>query len=261
MTARATPRSGRAAGLLWVEILSLPLLLIIWQLLAMIFPHRLFPSPLEVAFELGALATSGPLFADLGKTLLRAAAGFAAAMVLGTLLGLLLGRVPWLDRLFSGWLVVGLNVPAIIVAIVLYIWLGLTELALVLAVVLNKTPLVTATIREGVRSFSRDFEELALAFRFDLRRRMRLVYFPQLLPFGLAAARTGLSLIWKIVLVFEVLGSDGGVGYRVSVFFQFFDMTGVLAYTTAFILVVLAFEYLVMRPLEMHLLRWRWAPD
>jgi NitT/TauT family transport system permease protein len=261
VSAEGAHRTVGAKRLLWAEILSLPLLLIIWQLLATIFPHRLFPSPLEVALEIGALAGGGALLADLGKTLLRAGVGFVAAMALGTLLGLLLGRLPVLDRLLSGWLVVGLNVPAIIVAIILYIWLGLTEFALVLAVVLNKTPLVTVTIREGVRSFSRDLEELALAFRFDLYRRIRLVYLPQLLPFMLAAARTGLSLIWKIVLVFEVLGSDGGVGYRISVFFQFFDITGVLAYTSAFILVVLGFEYLVMRPLEMHLLRWRWAPS
>lgn len=261
MSPNGAPHARRARRLLWTEMLSLPLLLVLWQLLAMGFPHRLFPSPLDVALELGVLAAHGQLFADLGKTLLRAAAGFAAAMALGTGLGLLLGRVPWLDRLFSGWLVVGLNLPAIIVAIILYIWLGLTEFALVLAVVLNKTPLVTATIREGVRSFSGDLEELALAFRFGLCRRIRLLYLPQLLPFMLAAARTGLSLIWKIVLVFEVLGSDGGVGYRISVFFQFFDITGVLAYTTAFVVVVLAFEYLLMRPLEMHLLRWRWAPS
>ena len=77
------------------------------------------------------------------------------------------------------------------------------------------------------------------------------------MPYVLAAARTGLSLIWKIVLVFEVLGSDGGVGFRISTMFQFFDIKGILAYTTAFILVVLAFEYGIMRPLEGFVLRWR----
>ena len=82
---------------------------------------------------------------------------------------------------------------------------------------------------------------------------------PQLLPYLLAAARTGLSLIWKIVLVFEVLGSDGGVGFRIAVFFQFFDVTAILAYTTAFILIVFAFEYLLLRPIEGRVLRWRAA--
>ena len=253
------PRPRHPRGSAALEYLSLPLLLAVWQILAMVFVHRLFPSPVAVAQELWLLATSGPLLPDLGKTLLRATIAFVIAMALGTVLGIALGRRPWLDRLFSGWLLVGLNLPAIIVAIVFYIWLGLTEVALVTAVVINKVPLVITTVREGVRSFSPDYDELSAALRLSPWRRLRLITLPQLLPFMLAAARTGLSLIWKIVLVFEVLGSDGGVGYRVSLLFQFFDITGILAYTTAFILVVLAFEYGILRTLERNLLQWR--PD
>lgn len=223
----------------------------------MVFAHRLFPSPIEVGQEMLRLATEGKLLPDLAKTLWRASLAFALAMLIGTALGIVLGRKNWLDRLFSSWLIVGLNLPAIVVAIVLYIWLGLTETALILAVVINKVPLVATTIREGVRSFAPEFDELAQAMRWPLLRRLRLVFLPQLMPFVLAAARTGLSLIWKIVLVFEVLGSDGGVGYRVSLFFQFFDITGILAYTAAFIIVVLAVEYGVLRPLERRVLRWR----
>jgi NitT/TauT family transport system permease protein len=240
-----------------LEILSLPLLLVIWQVLAMVFPGRLFPTPVAVAVELWDLTLHGKLLADLAKTLLRVTIAFVIAMAIGVTLGIALGRVRWADRLFSTWVVVGLNLPAIVIAIALYIWLGLTETALITAVVVNKVPLVIVTIREGVRSFSRDYDELAAAFRMPFARRLRLIFVPQLMPFVLAAARTGLSLIWKIVLVFEVLGSDGGVGFRVSVFFQFFDITGLLAYTTAFILVVLAFEYLIMRPIERRVLRWR----
>lgn len=216
---------------------------------------------MDVGLDLVEHATKGRLLTDLGKTLTRATIAFLVAMAAGTALGILLGRIRLLDRLFSTWLVVGLNLPAIVIAIVLYIWLGLTEFALILAVVLNKTPLVTATVREGVRSFSRDYEELAKAFRIPFARQLRLIYVPQLMPFVLAAARTGLSLVWKIVLVFEVLGSDGGVGYRVSILFQFFDVKGILAYTAAFILVVLAFEYGVMRPAERRILRWRWDQE
>tara|TARA_R110002020_G_scaffold178334_4_gene371319 strand:+ start:668 stop:1351 length:684 start_codon:yes stop_codon:yes gene_type:complete len=223
----------------------------------MVFVHRLFPSPLAVAGQMWSAATTGSLLVDLGRTMLRAAIAFVAAMALGTAIGIAFGRLRWVDRLFSGWLVVGLNLPAIVVAIVLYIWLGLTDLALILAVIVNKLPLVVAIVREGVRSFAPDFDELAAVYRLSAWRRLRLIFVPQLLPFVLAAARTGLSLIWKIVLVFEVLGSDGGVGYRIAVQFQFFDMAGILAYTTAFILVVLAFEYGVLRPLERRVMRWR----
>ncbi|WEK05380.1 MAG: ABC transporter permease subunit [Candidatus Devosia phytovorans] len=223
----------------------------------MLLAHRLFPTPIAVVQEFFQLATQGRLLTDLGKTLFRAGLAFILAMLIGTALGIALGRQSWLDRLFSGWLIVGLNLPAIVVAIVLYIWLGLTDLALVLAVIVNKVPLVITTIREGVRSFSADYDELARALRLSRWRRLKLVFLPQLTPFVLAAARTGLSLIWKIVLVFEVLGSDGGVGYRVSVLFQFFDITGILAYAAAFILVVVALEYGLLRPLEKKLLQWR----
>ncbi len=235
----------------------MPLLLAVWQVVALAVSHRLFPGPLAVGAEFWQLAMAGPLLTDLGKTLARAGAAFGLAMVLGTALGLALGRLPWLDRLLSAWLVVGLNLPAIVVAILLYIWLGLTEFALIAAVVVNKMPLVAITVREGVRSFSADYAELGRALRLGSTQRLAALYWPQLLPFLLTAARTGLSLIWKIVLVFEVLGSDGGVGYRIGVLFQFFDVAGILAYSAAFIACVLVFEYGVLRPWEERAMRWR----
>lgn len=248
---------GRRSPGVSLEILSLLGLFIVWQIAAMLFPSRLFPTPVVVIAEMWDLAVNGRLLSDMGKTLTRTAIAFTCAMVLGTIIGIVFGRNRVIDRLFSTWVVIGLNVPAIVVAIVLYIWLGLTEFALILAVTINKLPIVIATIREGVRSFSRDFDELAAAFRMSWWRRLIFITTPQLMPFVLAAARTGLSLIWKIVLVFEVLGSDGGIGFRIQTFFQFFNMTGIFAYTIAFIIVVFIFEYLVLRPLEGRILRWR----
>lgn len=226
----------------------------------MVIQHRLLPTPGQVAIELADLAVNGRLISDLGKTLSRAMWAFVVAMAIGLTLGLLLGRYSKLDRLFNPWLVVGLNIPAIVVAIACYIWLGLNEFALITAVVINKAPLVVTNIREGVRSLSDDFAELSRVYRLSPLRHLRLVLTPQLMPYVLVAARTGLSLIWKIVLVFEILGSDGGVGFRVSMFFQFFDMKGILAYTVAFIAIVLVFEYLVLRPFEKKVLGWRMAP-
>jgi NitT/TauT family transport system permease protein len=253
---RPPPAGGGPRFLGW---LSLPFLLVIWQVAATLLASRFLPGPLEVVAHVAHLARDAHLVADFGRTLGRAAMAFVAAMTLGTLLGFLLGRSRVADRLFGGWIVVGMNLPAIVIAIICYIWLGLSEFALVLAVVINKTPLVTTTVREGVRNFLAEYDELAEAFRMPLLRRLRLVLLPQLLPFLLAAARTGLSLIWKIVLVFEVLGSDGGVGFRIGIFYQFFDMKGILAYTSVFIIVVMAIEHGALRPLERSILRWR--PD
>lgn len=252
MTARK--RSSHRA---WVEALSLPLLFVVWQVLAMVIQARLFPTPVTVIVELWDLTVNGRLLADLSKTMTRAAIAFFVAMSAGVVIGVLLGRFRFADRLFGTWVVVGLNIPAIVVAIACYIWLGLNEFALILAVVINKTPLVITTIREGIRNLSHEYDELGAAYRLPYFRHMRLILIPQMMPYVLTAARTGLSLIWKIVLVFELLGSDGGVGFRISILFNFFDMAGILAYTLAFICVVLVIEYGIMRPLERKILGWR----
>ena len=69
--------------------------------------------------------------------------------------------------------------------------------------------------------------------------------------------RARFLLKWKIVLVVELLGRSNGVGFQIGNYFHFFDITGILAYTLAFSLVIFGVEALLLRPLERHLNRWR----
>ena len=73
----------------------------------------------------------------------------------------------------------------------------------------------------------------------------------------MSASRSGLSLIWKIVLVVELLGRSNGVGFKLYGFFQFFDISGILAYTFAFVIVIIIIEFIFVRPLEKKLTVWR----
>lgn len=245
-------------GLEWISIL---LLLALWQLGSMSVQHRLFPTPILVFLEVYELVREGSLLPDIAKTLARAAIAFVVAMFAGIVIGCILGRFRSLDGLFGNWVLIGLNIPAIVVAITFYIWFGLTEFALIIAVVINKAPLVSVAMREGVRDLDFGLSELAQVYRVSFWQRVYKFIVPQLMPYVLTAARTGLSLIWKIVLVFEVLGSDGGVGFRIGLFFQHFDMKGILAYTVAFMTVVILFEYGVLRRVEHKVLGWRPAQN
>jgi hypothetical protein len=69
--------------------------------------------------------------------------------------------------------------------------------------------------------------------------------------------RSGLALVWKIVLVVELLGRGNGVGFQLHLFFQLFDVPSILAYTIAFVAVVQLIEVGVFNPLERHANRWR----
>ena len=141
--------------------------------------------------------------------------------------------------------------------ILCYVWFGLTEVAAILAVAINKIPNVAVTVREGARSLSRDLAEMATIYRFGTLKTLRHVTIPQLAPFFAAAARGGLALVWKIVLVVELLGRPNGVGHQLHIAFQLFDVPMILAYAIAFILVVQIIEIGVLQPLEARVNRWR----
>jgi len=248
---------GTSAPSPWLRTLSWCVLLIVWQLASMAANTDTLPSPAQVFHRLWVDTASGELPYHLAVTLLRVAVSFALAMLIGVSLGIVMGRCPRVDMASDGMVLLALNTPALIVIILCYVWLGLTEVAAILAVVINKVPMVTITVREGARAVDRQLLEVAEAYRLPLPRVVRRIYLPQLLPYVIAAARSGLSLIWKIVLVVELLGRSSGMGFKLATFFQFFDVTSILAYTLAFVAVVLVVEGLLMRPLDRYAARWQ----
>ncbi len=200
---------------------------------------------------------SGQLPFHLGVTLLRLLVSFSIAMLLGSAIGIVLGRHKKLDAFFDNWLVIFLNVPALVTIILCYVWFGLIESAAILAVVINKLPSVIVTIREGARSLDQDLLDMARCFRFSQRKTLVHVIWPQLHPFVMAATRSGLALIWKIILVVELLGRSNGMGYQLHLFFQMFDVASILAYTIAFVGVIQLIELTILKPLDRKALRWR----
>ena len=240
-----------------LRLLSLLLLLALWQLVAWLADSTLLPSPIAVALRLYQETVHGDLPFHLALTLLRVAASFIVAMSIGTAIGIGMGRSRRADQLFDLWLVIGLNLPALAVMFLCYVWLGLGEPAAVLAVALNKIPMVAITMREGARAIDAELLQVADVLRLGWRRRLGQVLLPQLYPYAMASARNGLSLIWKLVLVVELVGRSNGVGFQLGVYFQYFDIAGVLAYTAAFVAVVMGIEMLLVRPLEQRLTRWR----
>ena len=240
-----------------VQVLSLAALLALWQFAAVLADSRVMPPPLEVLDVLVAGFEDGEVPYHIGITLARVAASFVLAMAIGIAFGIAMGRSKGLDRFFDGWLVLFLNIPALVTIILCYVWFGLVEAAAIAAVAVNKIPNVIVTVREGARSLNPDYQEMAQSFRLSRAKTLRHVVLPQLFPFVVAAARSGLALIWKIVLVVELLGRSNGVGFQLYTFFQLFDVTSIFAYTLAFVAVVLIIELAVLQPIEAKANRWR----
>jgi NitT/TauT family transport system permease protein len=233
------------------------LLFVAWYAGSQLAGDRLLPPPQAVAAAILDEMRSGALAFNLAVTLARVAVAFSIAMLLGSMIGVLMGRSRIVDQLGDPWLVVLLNLPALVIIVLAYVWAGLTETAAIAAVALNKLPVATVTVREGARALDTGLDEMAQVFRMRGWTRMRHIILPQLAPYLGAAARSGLSLVWKIVLIVELLGRPNGVGFEIGVAFQLFDVTRILAYALAFIAVMLAVETFLVQPLERRIAHWR----
>lgn len=240
-----------------LRILSFAILLVLWEGGAALAESRLLPGPRAVLESLYAYAVEDDLILQVAITLARVAVSFFIAMVIGSAIGIAMGHNRQANAFLDGLLVIALNLPALVVIMLCYVWFGLGELAAITAVAVNKIPLVVINMREGARSVDRDLLQVAQVFRLPPRKAFFKVYLPQLYPYLMASARAGLALIWKIVLVVELLGRSDGVGFKLGVFFQFFDVLGILAYSFGFIAVILVIEYLALGPLERRLAAWR----
>ena len=255
--AGAASSRGRRESRLLVGILSLLALIALWALAAWLAQSKHFPDPLAVAARIVSETQSGQLPYQVGVTLARVAASFVLAMAIGSPVGIALGRFPKVNLFFDSWLILFLNLPALIIIILCFLWLGLNDAAAITAVVLNKIPNVAVIMREGTQALSRAYDEMATIYRFNWRTRLRHVHVPQLAPYFAAAARSGLAMVWKIVLVVELLGLSSGVGFQLNTYFQLFDVTGIFAYSVSFIAVIFAAESLLLRPWQLAVNKWR----
>jgi len=248
-TARAMPVLSAAGPLL--------ALLVLWTLAAHMWPSRALPPPDQVWRVLLREAANGDLLFNLSATLARVAAAYVVSMVVGSVIGVFLGVSRRADQFFNAWVILFLNIPALVIIVLAYIWFGLNEAAAIGAVAVNKIPNVIVTVREGARALDRRYAEMAAVYRFSPADRLRHVVLPQLQPYLAAASRSGIALIWKIVLVVEFLGRSNGVGFQIHLYFQLFDVAAILAYALSFVALMLLIELFVVQPFERHATRWR----
>jgi NitT/TauT family transport system permease protein len=241
----------------FLRIASISIFFLIWELSSRFLEVDLLPGPENVFEKIIEEFESNELFFHTLITLKRVFLSFIIAMFIGSFFGIFMGRREKLNVFLDDWLVLGLNVPALVIIILSYVWFGLNEVAAILAVSLNKIPMVAVIMREGARSLEKDYIDVGKFYKIPQKKFFMKIFLPQLYPYILSSARSGLSLIWKIVLVVELLGRSDGVGFKLYGFFQFFDIAGILAYTLVFVLLIIIVEFIIVRPFEKRISIWK----
>lgn len=240
--------------------LSFAAILVIWDVYVRVSgaPDYLLPSPGATFAAIGTLGWGG-LLPHLGFTLGNLLLGFALGSAIGVLTGLLLHRLPGLERAVRGPILFLQTAPKIALAPLFVIWFGLgiaSKIALIVSLVAFPVLIGTLTGLGGIDSRLIDLARLLKLSSFARFRRIEL---PSAMPEIFVGLKIGAVQAVVGAILAEWMASKAGLGYLMT--FATATYKTPLLFAAVLLTVVLGISvYFLLDTLERRLFAWRDAP-
>ena len=240
-------RGSLAQGLLRTAELVAPFLLlaVLWQLASLRFPPYLFPSLVDVFAHTVAIFASWSLFAEVLATVGRILAGLIGAFVIGAVIAALMARFRAVDRFLAPILNFFQGIPALSWVVFAIIWFHGTEPRIFFIMTVTSLPAFAFQVLGALRGMSNDLVEMVMSLRPTRAKMLRAMVLPAILPDILTAWKVNLGNASRVVVVAELVGATGGVGYELLQQQQSFDMAGALAWTLQLVFFVLITQRII----------------
>jgi NitT/TauT family transport system permease protein len=248
------------------QLASLAALVVVWALISAaveafrVVQERsggnLLPGPIDVAPVLAELVTSGEFAGPLWESLTRTAIGFTVGFLAGVGIGIATAKARWFSLSTAPLLNAVLFAPTLVIIYLGIVMLGvqITTIAVITGLVVG--PNVAIYMRDVMRDFDTELVDMANSFRVPPWQRVREMYLPYLVPPMLASARIGFSMSWKVVLLSEVFGMPGGLGFQIRSNYTIFNLTLLMAWLAVFVIALLLIEQLI-RYTEHRVVKWQ----
>jgi NitT/TauT family transport system permease protein len=228
----------------------------LWQIASLFFPRYLFPPVPDIVTRTIGILLSWPLLAEVLVTALRIFAGLLGAFVLGGVMALAIGRSPRIESYVTPVLGFLQGIPALSWVVIAIIWFHGIEFRIFFIMVVTTLPAFTFQILDAFRSMSKDLFEMTMSFRPRRWTLFRVLVVPTIVPGILTAWKVNLGNAARVVVVAELVGATGGVGYELLRQQQLFDMAGAIAWTLQLVLFVLLVQQTITA-IEGRALRYR----
>lgn len=138
-------------------ILSITILLLAWQLLAMLVRlPDLVPSVPRLLSTLAALFASGSFYQSVMATVLRGTIGMSISLMAAVGVSFLFYKCEWMYELFRPLLAIMRAIPVISFILLALIFLNAESIPLIIAF-LTMFPLLTENLTKGIRSRRKSF--------------------------------------------------------------------------------------------------------
>ena len=190
-------------------------LLLIWEVAVRLLAPAYVAKPTTVLMVAPHVLTDPVFLRATGNTLAAVAEGLAVALVFGTVIGLLMGRSPALEKAIRHYVNGFYAMPMIVVLPLFSLWFGYSASTRIATIIFAAIFSIIVNVADGARSVPREFLEVARSFRSSRLRMMLNIVLPSSMPYLLAGFRlaAGRALIGAVVAEFFI--SVGGLGYYI----------------------------------------------
>jgi NitT/TauT family transport system permease protein len=239
-----------------VQVASIAIVIGVWELVTLVAGTDVLPGPWKVfgvvKSMLGDGSFAAPLFGSLGRTI----GGFAGAMVLGIAYGIAAARSRRFEETTSSVFNVLLFAPTLVIVFGGLLALGFSSSWVVILITsIAVFPNAGVYMRDVMRHVDDDLILMSQSFHVTSARRVRDLYIPYLTPPLLSSSRIVLNSSWKVVLLCEVFGFPGGLGFSIRNAYGAYNIPLLLAWVVFFVAALMIIEQLI-RAFESAVVRW-----
>jgi NitT/TauT family transport system permease protein len=233
------------------------LILLAWQLLAMLIQRDVLPTPIEVA---QALVTQfGVLSQHFIASALRVIVSVVIAIGLAVPAGLAMGQMPRLDRIFAPIAYIIYPIPKIVFLPIILLFFGATDFSKVLMIVLILFFQILVPVRDDAAGIRPELLNSVKSLGAGRRALFRFVYLPASLPAVLTALRLSIGTAIAVLYITETTATLLGLGYYIYLNAStLFDYAATYAGAVAMGMLGLLL-YFFIDWLERRLCRWKFA--
>ena len=182
------------------------------------------------------------MLADTVASVRRLALGVLLAAAVGLMLGLNMGLFPGLHATSSAFVTFVSMVPPLSILPILFITLGVDELAKVALIFIGVTPVIVRDIAGYVARIPREQFTKALSLGATPLALTYRVILPQVWPRLIEAMRLSLGAAWLFLIAAEAIAATEGLGYRIFLVRRFLDMDVILPYVAWITLLAFALD-------------------
>lgn len=249
---------GRRGGYLKRDIIAnavvIVLLVIGMEVWSRNVPAYIMPPPLR-SWDAIVAAVAGD-YIHILLTLGRLLVSVAFALVVGSLMGAVMALVRPLQPFLKSVVIIDTGVPALSWMLFAVFWFKDAEARVFFILAMILLPFYALNVYDGIRALSTDLVEMVETFRPTRWQILRLLVLPHVVPYVLMTTRSIIGYATRMTVFAELVSVNSGMGARMSLAQNNFQMEGVIAWTVILVVLNLLIQALV-GVAEKSLLRWR----